>query len=478
MKKDLILLGMFATMALANAFCQGHEREVARYVPPTEPKVMARLAQWQDRKFGLMMHWGTYSQWGIVESWSLCPEDEGWCERKGPYKDDWYQYKKAYEALQHTFNPISFDPAKWSAAAKQAGMQYVVFTTKHHDGFCMFDTKLTEYSIMHTPFGADPRGNIAFEVFKAFRNDGFMTGAYFSKPDWHSEDYWWPYFPPKDRNPSYHPAKYPDRWERFKSFTYRQIEELMRDYGQMDILWLDGGWVRPWHTIDTAVTWQKAIPFDQDIDMARIARRARELQPGLLIVDRTVGGEFENYITPEQQVPDGYLPVPWETCMTLGGSWSYVPGDRYKPARQIIHLLSDIVSRNGNLLLNIAPGPGGDFDPVAYERLREIGSWMAINGEAIYGTRADSAMHAQGKLVFTRKGGDIYAIYKMEEGEEIPETIRIKGLDRRKIVEIQLLGYPAALKWLRHEDQVIVRIPKEIDAGMMSSFAWVLRVRG
>ena len=131
--------------------------------------------------------------------------------------------------MQSTFNPIHFNPEKWSAAAKDAGMKYVVFTTKHHDGFCMFDTKETDYKITNTPYKNDPKSNVAKEIFAAFRKDSFMVGAYFSKPDWHTPYYWWPGFPPKDRNSSYHPKKYPLLWEKYKQFTFNQIQELMTD---------------------------------------------------------------------------------------------------------------------------------------------------------------------------------------------------------------------------------------------------------
>src|ERR1700712_1477857 len=163
-----------------------------KYVPPIDTAVQRKLSQWQDLKFGLFMHWGPYSEWGVVESWSLCPEDEGWTQRKGPYGADYNTYKTAYENLQTTFNPTHFDPDKWVRAAKDAGMKYVVFTTKHHDGFSMFDTKQTDYKItsLKTPFSSNPRANVTKEIFNAFSKENFMIGAYFSKPDWHTEYYW------------------------------------------------------------------------------------------------------------------------------------------------------------------------------------------------------------------------------------------------------------------------------------------------
>jgi alpha-L-fucosidase len=369
------------------------EHHLQKYYPPTDTLVQNKLEQWGDFKFGLLMHWGPYSQWGIVESWSICPEDEPWCERRGPktkqekkpYAPNYFEYKKAYEGLQNTFNPVKFNPEKWASAARSAGMKYMVFTTKHHDGFAMFDTKYSDYKITspNTPFHTNPKANIAKEVFDAFRKEGLWVGAYFSKPDWHSPYYWDPYFPPMDRNPNYDLEKYPEKWNKFRQFTTHQIEELVRDYGKMDLLWLDGGQVQP--ASPGSGLWKGKV-INQDIKMDEIAKMARSYQPGLIVVDRAVEGPNQNYLTPEQQIPQKPLSYPWETCMTMGGSWSYVKNEQYKPIDEIIRNLSLIVSRGGNYLLNIAPSETGEWDSAAYTRLEEIGAWMKVNGEAIYGT--------------------------------------------------------------------------------------------
>jgi len=261
MKKISLIVTAFVFSQTLNGFSQEHTASQA-YTVPRDPQVREKLAEWRKIKFGLLMHWGTYSQWGVVESWSICPEDESWTQRQGPHSSDWYTYLKAYENLQTTFNPVKFNPERWAGAAKDAGMKYVVFTTKHHDGFCMFDSKETDYKITgsKSPFANNPKANVVKEVFSAFRNQGFMTGAYFSKPDWNNKNYWWPYFPPKDRHVSYDPEKYPQRWNDFKEFTYNQIQELMTDYGKIDILWLDGGWVRPKSSNDPTVEWQRNLP--------------------------------------------------------------------------------------------------------------------------------------------------------------------------------------------------------------------------
>ena len=169
------------------------------YVWPTDPQVLTKLKHWQDQKFGVLMHWGLYSVPGIVESWSICSEDWIVRERKPTYEED----KAWYWSQKDSLNPVNFDPSKWADVMKKAGMKYMIFTTKHHDGFCMFDTKYTDFSIAHGPFGKDPRHNIAKEVFDAYRNKGFMIGCYFSKPDWHSKWFWDPYYETPNRRINY-----------------------------------------------------------------------------------------------------------------------------------------------------------------------------------------------------------------------------------------------------------------------------------
>lgn len=477
--KSVFLRLAFGILLSVPVLAQQHsEQNHDKYVWPKDEQVKQKLQNWQNVKFGLLMHWGTYSEWGIVESWSLCPEDEGWCERKGPYSANWYDYKKAYENLQTTFNPVKFNPERWAGAAKQAGMKYMIFTTKHHDGFCMFDTKQTDYKITDakTPFSKNPRSNVTKEILQAFRQQGFMVGTYFSKPDWHTDYYWWPYFPPKDRNVSYDPKKYPENWKKFADFTYNQIEELMTGYGAVDILWLDGGWVRPASTIDSTVSWQRTIPYSQDINMARIAGMARQHQPGLLVVDRTVSGEFENYVTPEQQIPDHYMPIPWETCLTMGDSWSYIPKENFKPARKLVQTLVDIVAKNGNLLLNIAPGPDGEWHEEAYGRLQEIGKWMTVNGESIYDTKP-LAPYRQGQWAYSTNGKAIYASYLPGESEQqLPASLTIPTLKLAPKAKVTILGTNQSLKATQTVDGLTVTIPEKVRQQLSGQPVWVVKM--
>jgi alpha-L-fucosidase len=442
----------------------------------TDPLVLKKLEWFQDVKFGLMMHWGPYSQWGVVESWSICSEDEPWCRRNIP---DYVEYKRRYEQLPKTFNPVKFDPAVWAKAAKEAGMRYVVHTAKHHDGFCMFDTKQTDYRITgpDVPFAKNPKSNIVKEIFEAFRKEGFGTGAYFSKPDWHSPDYWAPEWATPDRNVNYDTDKYPERWAKFKDYTYNQIEELMTGYGPVDILWLDGGWVRPYPCLDASLKGLIKQPANQDIDMPRIAGMARSHQPGLIIVDRTVTGKYENYRTPEQEVPEKLLPFIWETCMTMGDSWSYVPNDRYKSANRLIHLLVDIVSKGGNFLLNIGPNAEGELPAEALARLKEIGAWMVVNSQAIYKTRP-VAPYKEARTCFTRLAdGTVFAIYLAEEGEACPpSSIMLYSHQPSTGAKIEMLGVPGALAWEAVGPGVLIHLPARAAQNPPCRHAWAFKI--
>jgi alpha-L-fucosidase len=424
---------------------------LAPAAPPDEPWLKERLEWFQNLKFGFMMHWGAYSQWGCIESWPLVEEDRwarpddlaAWTGRG----KDIDRFRRDYWALPRTFNPTKFDPDRWAQAAQDAGMRYVVFTTKHHDGFSMFDTKQTGYRVTapDVPFHTDRRANVARAVFDAFRKRGFGISAYFSKADWHHPDYWDPAAPARTRNPNYDTRAHSEKWARFVAFVHAQIEELMTGYGPIDILWLDAGQVRP--------------PA-QDIQMDRLAALARGHQPRLLIVDRTVGGRYENYLTPEQEVPDKPLAGPWESCLTMGDQWSFKPNDKYKSTHRLIHLLVDIVGKGGNFLLNVGPQPDGELPAEALRRMKEIGAWMKVNGDAIYGTRP-IAPYKEGDVVFTRKGPSVNAIFLLKnDGDPLPSTVTLRSLGPAAGSQVQMLGVKEPLPWRAGANgETVIEVP-------------------
>jgi alpha-L-fucosidase len=431
----------------------------------TDPLVLDKLDRFQDWKFGFMMHWGIYSQWGCIESWPLVEADKwarpddlkAWTDRD----KDFERFFRDYVALNATFNPQRFDPGKWVAAAKEAGMKYVVFTTKHHDGFCMFDTKQTDYRTTDPscPFHPNPKADVVKAVFDTFRAEGFGIGAYYSKSDWHHPGYWAPDWPHRDRNVNYDTSKYPEKWAAFVDFTHNIVEELMTNYGPVDILWLDGGQVRP---------------PQQDINMAKLATMARSHQPGLIVVDRTVGGRYENYVTPEQEVPEKAQPYIWETCMTMATQWSYKPNDNYKSTRQIIHLLVNIVAKGGNFLLNVGPDSNGELPEPAVQRMKEIGKWMQVNGNAIYGTRPVPP-YKVGQVCLTRKANAAYAIYLAEEGQTaMPERIQVPPVRNAK--SVRLLGSDVAVEWKIADSGLSITVPQGIRQSPPCEHAWAFEI--
>ena len=394
------------------------------YVQPDDPLVLEELDKFKDRKLGLMMHFGIYSQLGIYESWPLVDKEASWSRAFVDWTDG-DAFKREYIAMSRSFNPVRMQPELWASIAKRTGFRYLVFTTKHHDGFCLFDSKFSDYKVTapDCPFSSNPKADIVRHVFNAFRAEGLAISCYFSKPDWHHPDYW-------DncglgchttRFPSYDVKKNPERWRRFAEFTKNQILELVRDYGPIDCLWLDGGQV------------QRRAGLD--INIEAIVHEARKIRPGLVSADRTAGGMAENIITPEQTVPPEPLAVPWESCVTMGTGFSYRYDDRYKSPRELIHLLIDVVAKGGNLALNVAPGPDGRLPWPAIERMEAMGEWLNANGESIYSTRPVAPWRVK-QWAFTKGRRGVYAIRLWKEGERgvrkltVPPSFEFSGVKR------------------------------------------------
>ena len=459
MKKILLMTALLCAFVSAMA----EEEKTDAYIPPAEPEVQATIDRWQDMKFGLFIHWGIYSQLGCVESWSLVPGDLDWQMRSRRERGmDYFEYLKFYEQTKTTFNPLNFDPAKWAAAAKYAGMKYVVFTTKHHDGFCMFDTDQTDYKITseQCPFHSSPRANIAKEIFEAFRAEDFMTGAYFSVPDWHHDDYWWRMFPPKSVSLNYEAPRHPEKWAAYQDFFNAQIDELTcGTYGDIPLLWLDLATV--------------PAQAGAEVDWARAANTLRKNRPGAMFVARGLHNIYENYRTPEQQIPEKALDYPWESCYTMTYSWSYRPGLEYKSTQTILDMLVKIVTRGGNFLLNVGPKPDGTLEDIAYERLHDIGDWMKVNSEGIYGTKP-IAPYQTGDVYFSQKDGSVYAFYLAPEGENsIPETINIG--DFVPSGKVTMLGTKASLSWKKTSEGTIVKIPASLRKSLPCDYVWCLK---
>ena len=424
MRKLTILLALMLALPLR-----------AQYQAPTDPAVQEKLSHWRDVKFGVLMHWGLYSVPGIVESWNLC--NEKWVVR--PEGTTYEGYKQWYWGLIDQFNPVDFDPSQWADVFAAAGMKYMIFTTKHHDGFCLFDSQYTDFSVANTPFGLDA----ARFVFDAFRDRGFMTGAYFSKPDWHHHGYWNPYYATPDRHCNYDKEMYPQWWESYVDYTRNQLGEICGGrYGKLDILWLDGGWEE-----------------GETFGLSGLLPGFREVSPGLICVDRTIGGPNENYQTPEQTIPPVQQDWPWEACITLSWDWGWTPVHHYKSSRTVIGLLSQIVAKGGCFVLGVGPTPEGLIEPEAQVILRETGEWLGRCGEAIYNTVC-TPVYNGGDMWFTasKDGSTVYAVYALKDGEEMPATLSWKG--NVPSGKVTVLNNGKKVKASVSGDSVSVKLPR------------------
>lgn len=358
---------------------------------PAPTQVTIEHAPWftHDR-LGMFVHWGLYSL-AARHEWVMYRENM-----------DVGEYRKYFEH----FDPDLYDPREWAAAAKNAGMKYVVLTTKHHDGFALWDSALTEYKATNTPCGRD----LLAPYVAALREAGLKVGFYHSVIDWHHPDF------TIDGN---HAARNNPQWQelnktrdvaRYRAYLHGQVRELLSNYGQIDYLFFDFSYPdESTANPDGGTTFRGKGA--EDWGSVALMEMIRELQPRIIVNDRlNVPGDF---VTPEQYQPAGAMlsggkEVPWEACQTLNGSWGY---DRdnldYKSAEQLIRMLIDGVSKGGNLLLNVGPTARGEIDPRASAALSGMGEWMRLHGRSIYGSGA-AGMAAPQDARFTRRGDRLY----------------------------------------------------------------------
>ncbi len=332
-----------------------------------------RLDWWRAARFGLFIHWGPVSLKGTEIGWSR--------GREVPVAE--------YDQLYERFNPEQFDAAAWVEMAKAAGARYIVFTSKHHDGFSMFDTQLSDYNIMHSPYKRDVVGELAAQC----REQGLRFCLYYSIIDWYQPDYL-----PRGAGDA-RPVAGAD-FERYVALMKGQLRELLTGYGPLGILWFDGQWEDHW----TA---------ERGRDLYRFCRA---LQPELIINNRvgkpasgadSAAELIGDYDTPEQQIGTFRTDRPWETCMTICQQWAWKPDDQLKSLQECLHALVRSAGGDGNFLLNVGPMPDGRIEPRQVERLREIGAWLARFGESIYDTRGGPYVGNE-QIACTSRGQTVY----------------------------------------------------------------------
>jgi alpha-L-fucosidase len=359
-----VTLGLLAVLCLSS---------LAADVKPPEANIprpySERLRWWTDARFGMFIHYGPVTLTGLELSWSRANSNPQ-CPNKGPTPVE------IYDNLYKRFDPTKFNADDWTGLAKEAGMKYVVLTTKHCDGFLLWDSKVDPYNIMATPFKRD----IAAELAAAERKNNLRIGWYFSPMDWRDPDF---------------------RTERNAVFLTRmqgELREVLSRYGKIDLLWFDFDGGRPVY------------------DQANTYAVVKQLQPQIIINNRLDLGTETNeamlnpnadYYTPEQRIGSYDDQRPWETCMTLGTQWSWKPGDKIKSAAEVISILARTAGGDGNLLLDVGPMPDGRIEPRQVDVLQQVGAWMKLNSESIYGTRGGPWKPTE-SLASTRKGKTIY----------------------------------------------------------------------
>ena len=354
-----------------------------------------REQQFIDMGFGMFIHWSMDSQVGAVISHSMAGASDDYLDR-------------FVNELPKTFNPKKFDPEEWAILAKLAGMKYVVFTTKHHSGFCMWDTKTTEFNVMNTPFKQD----ITKEIFDAFRKQGIAIGVYFSPEDFHL--LYEKHIPiGRLQNPLHYPKNNAD----LMALDRAQLKELLTNYGKIDLIFFDG-------------------PAEG------LKEYAWKLQPDIIVTR----GQMQ---TPEQNLPDKPIPGPWEACFTMGTDWQYKPtNDPHKTGTEIINMLIEIRAKGGNLLMNVGPKPNGELQIEQEARLQELALWNLVNQEAIHGIRPWK-ITKEGDIWFTKAKDEntVYAFVPAGEAwkYQTRKEFVFKTLQGSDKTKVSILGYGSEL---------------------------------
>lgn len=328
--------GMFLLTVSAGVCAQEPAPDDKPYLKAPEQD----MQWWREARFGMFVHWGPVSLKGTEIGWSRGGERRGTDGNKGEIPVE------VYDNLYKEFNPVKFNAKEWVAIAQDAGAKYLVFTTKHHDGFCEFDSALTDYKITHSPFNRD----VVKELADACHAANLRLGFYYSPPDWHHPDY------------------RTERHAQYIQYLHGHLRELCTNYGQLDVVWFDG-------LGGTAKDW----------DSENLFKMIRELQPHTIINNRA--GLPADFDTPEQTIGRFQNDRAWESCITICNQWAWKPNDKLKSLKTCIDTLVRCAGGDGNLLLNAGPMPTGEIEPRQVDRLKEIGAWLKQHGESIYGTR-------------------------------------------------------------------------------------------
>ena len=430
-----------AALLLTGLWLQRLEGAAGASAPEGQEQRDRRMAWFREARFGMFIHWGLYAE--AAGEWNGKPVDGigEWIMNNGhiPVAE--------YEKLAERFNPVKFNAQAWVQAAKAAGIRYIVITSKHHDGFSMFDSRVSEYTIVKsTPFGRDPMKELA----AACKQAGLRFCFYYSIMDWHHPD------AQRIGYPNYNNAPSNPYFPRYVQYYLKpQLKELLTNYGPLGILWFDGEWINDWKAEmgRDLYGWCRALQPDLIINN-RIGK-ARNSMQGMNLGEGAVG----DYGTPEQEIPPtGFGPgIDWESCMTMNDTWGFKKNDNHwKSTTTIVDMLIDCASKGGNLLLNVGPTAEGEIPGPSLERLAEVGKWMEVNHEAIYGTTASPFKRlAWGKC--TQKPGKLYLLV-----EKWPADGKLLIPIKNQVAKTYLLADPGkSLDTLSTDGGIQVSVPSQ-----------------
>jgi alpha-L-fucosidase len=385
--------GAMRRVALWSFFCAMAVMCLTSPAKAADRKHTADMTWWKHDRFGMFIHWGLYSQ--AAGYWHGKPE-------KGAGEwlmNNMHLTRAQYATLAPKFDPVKFNADKWVSIAKAAGMKYIVITTKHHDGFCMFRTKATKYNVVDdTPWHTDPMALLA----AACKRQGIRFCTYYSIQDWHSR-YTLPHSITNGR-PNWQGMRFvaPDGGKEYVHYMERQVRELITQY-HPGIIWFDNNGSTPWTTANGVhvAGWTRA-------DAADVFHFVRKLDPTVIINNR-LGYGFGDYSTPEQRIPPGGIPGNWETCMTINNTWGYKRQDKnFKSVATLLTNLIKCASGGGNYLLNVGPTGAGVIPKPEVTRLMAMGRWLKVNGAAIYGSHRTPFKKAMPWGYITSKPGRLY----------------------------------------------------------------------
>jgi alpha-L-fucosidase len=453
----LLVLGFMASLSGNLLSAEESDLGTTNYLDETPAQRDARMKWWADARFGMFIHWGIYSV--PAGEWNGQTNYAEW------FLEQTHMPVSQYEKFADQFNPTNFDALAWVKAAKYAGVKYIVITSKHHDGFGMYRSDLTDWCIKRTPFQRDPLKELA----AACKAEGIKFCLYYTIMDWHSPD-WGVRRPWNDVA-----AKYgPPNMDRFEDYMKGQLHELLTGYGPIGLLWFDGNWEDPW-------TAKRG---------AEIYNYVRSLQPAVIVNNRvgkpqnTPGGGFAktgsvgDYGTPEQTIPPtGFGPgVYWESCMTINDHWGYNKDDQnFKSATTLVHNLIDCSSKGGNYLLNVGPTSLGVIPGPELDRLKEIGDWMKVNSVGIYDTSASPFRKLAWGRCTAKVGEKNTTLYLHVWDWPTDGKLVVPGL-KNPVKSATLLATGEKLETSATDDGVVIQVPPSAPDAISSTI--VLKIKG